>query len=52
MSPKSARYVELMNTVTEMSKDCLNVLQYSNVIVSSAVAFVVLYVVDHLKQIS
>lgn len=42
MAPESARYVELMNAVAEMSEDRLNVLQYPDVIISSAVAVVVL----------
>lgn len=42
MSPKSTRYIELMNTVTKMSENRLNMLQYSNMIISTTVAFFVL----------
>lgn len=42
MSPKSSRDVELMNAVTEMSEDRLNVFENSDVVISAAVSFIVL----------
>lgn len=51
MSPKSTRNIKLMNTVTEMSKDSLNVLQYPDVVVSTTISIVVLQFVDNLKAI-
>lgn len=50
MSPKSTRNIKLMNTVAEVCEDRLNVFQYSNVIISSAVSIVVLQFVYHLKE--
>lgn len=50
MTPKASRYVELMNTVSEMCEDCLNVLQNSDVVISSSVPVVILQFVDNLLK--
>jgi hypothetical protein len=49
MSPKSSRNVELMNTMTEMCENRLNMLQDSDVIISSSISVIVLQFVDNLK---
>lgn len=48
VTPKAPRDVKLMNTVTEMGEDRLNMLQYSDVVVASSVSVVVLQLVDNL----
>lgn len=48
VTPKAPRDVKLMNTVTEMGEDRLNMLQDSDVVVASSVSVVVLQLVDNL----
>lgn len=49
MSPKTARNIKLMNAVTEMGEDRLNMLQYPDVIISSTVPVVILQLINNLK---
>lgn len=51
MSPKTTWYIKLMNTVTKMSEDCLNMLQDSNVIVFSCVSIIILQSKINLGQL-
>jgi hypothetical protein len=50
MSPKSPWDVELVNTVTEMSENRLNVLQDPDVVVAAAISVLVLDIIDNLQE--
>jgi hypothetical protein len=49
MSPKSARYIKLMNTVAEMNEDRLNVFENPDVVISTAIALIILQFIDDLE---
>lgn len=49
MTPKTSRDVKLMNTVSEMGEDRLNMLQDPDVVVTSSISVVILHIVDNLK---
>lgn len=50
MSPKTARNIKLMNTVTEMGENRLNMFQDPNVIISSTISLVILQFINNLKN--
>lgn len=52
MTPKTTRDVKLMDTVSEVGEDRLNMLQYPDVVVTSSVSVVILHVVDNLKIVT
>lgn len=52
MPPESSRDVKLMNTVSEMREDRLNVLEDPNVVVPASVSFVILKLANNLRRLN